>query len=192
MGAYGNTRYASKSIATGTASYILTVRSTPITGIEISGSLPGVTNYTEECEGEQTVILAAPHEYDLQITGTTDYITTCDDGAQVILAAPSVATADATEFRFVRWLIDDQPQPRGDRDIELTVTADHTVEAVYNLAGDATGDCTVGEHDLIFIRNRLGRNVSTDDDERADVNNDGHIDILDLVYARNRLGRSCD
>ena len=59
------------------------------------------------------------------------------------------------------------------------------------IPGDATLDCRVNILDLIFIRNKLNRDVTTGDNRLADVNNDGAINILDLIYVRNRLGNTC-
>ena len=56
--------------------------------------------------------------------------------------------------------------------------------------GDADGNSRVDVLDLIFLRNRLGQNVDTADNWKADVNEDGRINVLDLIYARNRLGTS--
>jgi hypothetical protein len=45
--------------------------------------------------------------------------------------------------------------------------------------------------DLIFVRNRLGADVSSGDNWQGDVNQDGKVNILDLIYVRNRLGNQC-
>jgi len=61
----------------------------------------------------------------------------------------------------------------------------------WHIPGDAGHTCIVDMPDLIFIRNHIGQTRSVGDNWRADVNDDGSIDILDLVYARNRLGDDC-
>jgi len=60
------------------------------------------------------------------------------------------------------------------------------------LDGDATGDCRVNVLDLIYVRNHLRGDVSSDPAAAlADVNNDGSVNVLDLIYVRNRLGTKC-
>ena len=51
-------------------------------------------------------------------------------------------------------------------------------------SADATGDGQVNILDMLFIRNRLGKDVNTGDNANADVNGDGIINILDLLYVR--------
>ncbi|HUU69648.1 MAG TPA: dockerin type I domain-containing protein [Planctomycetota bacterium] len=46
--------------------------------------------------------------------------------------------------------------------------------------------------DLIFIRARMGQNANTGGNHRADVTNDGMINILDLIAVRQRLNSRCD
>jgi len=59
------------------------------------------------------------------------------------------------------------------------------------LAGDVNSDCRVNILDLIFIRNRLGQDVSVGDNWMADANEDGKINILDLIKVRGRLNTTC-
>jgi len=63
--------------------------------------------------------------------------------------------------------------------------------AVYTLAEDATGDCVVNILDLIFVRNRVNRDVNSEDNWKADVNADGKISILDLIAVRNNINAKC-
>ncbi|HUS57675.1 MAG TPA: dockerin type I domain-containing protein [Planctomycetota bacterium] len=77
-----------------------------------------------------------------------------------------------------------------DHPIEHEVVEDN-LRAWPRIHGDANMDCRVNILDLIFIRNRLGRDVTTGDNWQADVNEDGRINILDLIYARNRLNTTC-
>ncbi|NQT20922.1 MAG: hypothetical protein HQ592_14540, partial [Planctomycetes bacterium] len=52
--------------------------------------------------------------------------------------------------------------------------------------------CRVNIIDLIFIRGRLGQDVHTADNWKADVNQDGLINVLDLVPVRDHIGSSCE
>jgi len=115
----------------------------------------------------------------------------CTVGEHVTLTTPLTSSPRTAEFRFVHWLVDGQPQSYGQDNLELIVLDDHIIEAVYTLSGDATGSCTVGFEDLIFIRNRLGEDPQAPGNWAADVNSDQKIDILDLVYIRNRIGTTC-
>jgi len=45
---------------------------------------------------------------------------------------------------------------------------------------------------LIYARNRLGADVESGDNSKADMNSDGRVNILDLIYIRNRLGNRCE
>jgi len=94
-------------------------------------------------------------------------------------------------YSFAFWKVNGVPQPPRQTAIEVHVEADITVEAVYDLLGDANGDCRVNILDMIFVRNRLGQNVNTGDNWRADVNLDGWINILDLIFVRNWLYTTC-
>ena len=58
--------------------------------------------------------------------------------------------------------------------------------------GDANGDCSVNVLDLIFIRDRLNRDVNIGDNRKADVNKDGSINILDLFAVRGNLNARCN
>jgi len=57
--------------------------------------------------------------------------------------------------------------------------------------GDINGDCKVNLLDLIFIRNRIGMDVSSGDNWNADANGDGKINLLDLLFVRDRLNATC-
>jgi len=79
----------------------------------------------------------------------------------------------------------------------VTVTAANagsqalTVEVQVLPTGDVNEDCRVNILDLIFIRNRLGQEVSVGDNWMADANEDGKINILDLIKVRGRLNTTC-
>ncbi|NQT20773.1 MAG: discoidin domain-containing protein, partial [Planctomycetes bacterium] len=59
------------------------------------------------------------------------------------------------------------------------------------LPGDANGDCSVNLLDIVFIGQRLGQDVRTADNWRADVTGDGRIDVMDQVLVRKHLGAEC-
>ncbi|HUU97623.1 MAG TPA: dockerin type I domain-containing protein, partial [Phycisphaerae bacterium] len=90
---------------------------------------------------------------------------------------------------FACWQINGIAEQPRQTDIQFRVEADTAVEAVYNILGDANGDCVVNVLDLIAIRNRLGS--SSADSWRGDVNLDGSVDVLDLISTRNKLGTRC-
>jgi len=195
MGAYGNTAEASKSLA---PQHVLTVRSTPVSGVSISGTRPGVTEYAVACDEGEAVSLSAPTPTTPQadpatspVGGETDYDVLCNDGDAVQLSAPTTATLGDATFAFVRWSVNGELQERGVAQQQVLIDADKTVEAIYTLLGDSTGDCLVNILDLIFIRGRMGQSVATGDNWLADTNGDGLINILDLILVRGRLGNRC-
>jgi len=105
------------------------------------------------------------------------------------VTSPSIDAGDPTS------IFSDEPEPNGGR-INMGAYGNTSYAskggASWLLPGDATFTCIVDEADLIFIRNLLGQPLQISLNWRADVNNDGCIDILDLVYARNRLGSRCE
>jgi hypothetical protein len=148
-----------------TQRWALAVSSPPIGGVEVTGDNPGTTPYTAQCDDQAEVTLQV-FPYGLLSSGGCLY-------------------------RFLWWAVDGTPQLRGEGQLTLTMDTDHTAEAVYNLFGDATGDCKVNVLDMIFVRNRLQGNVNTGDNWRADVIQDGLINILDLIQVRLLLGKKC-
>jgi len=150
--------------------HTLSVQSTPVAGISITGDRPGDTNYTASCEDNETVGLVDP-------------------GADA--DPPEYPIVNDREYVFVRWCVDGVDALRGEAFVEVTMDADHTVEACYSLRGDVTEDCAVNILDLIAIRNHLYEDVGTDDNWRYDLNDDGKINILDMVMVRNRLHSAC-
>ena len=141
----------------------LTVQSTPITGVWISGHMPGSTNYAATCHDQQLINLTAPAK----------------------------VTAAGAEYFLLRWSLDGVDQPILQPSISVTMDAAHTVLSKWNLVGDANMDCRVNVLDLILVRNRLNQPVAVGDNWKADVNGDGKINVLDLIQARNRLNSKC-
>ena len=73
-------------------------------------------------------------------------------------------------------------------DGNLNGTASVDMGAYEYLPGDPNLDGLVNILDLIFIRNRLGKDTSSvPSARRADLNNDGRVDVLDLMFARDRM-----
>jgi len=231
--------------------HTLTVQSTPITGVDITGDKPGTTDYPATCDDQEVVNLTAPPtvtvgllhydfvewtgdgipagqdiqvlmdddktvtaEYALRqhtltvqssvrdcgITGVvitgdkpgqTGYAVTCDHNEVVYLEAPLSPVVEDVELRFACWILDDVDQPLCQRNIEITMDADHTAEARYRLFADLNGDCTVSVLDLIAVRNHLYDDVATNDNCLCDLNGDGQISILDLIAVRNHLYTVC-
>ena len=141
----------------------LSVRSSPITGVNVLGDKTGKTDYAVEFEQQQSVTLSAQ---------------------------PGVVVG-IRSFPFVWWTLDGVPQPLRQANLQLTMDTDHTAVAVYNLLGDVNGDCRVNVLDLILVRNRLGQNVASGDNWKVDVNQDGATNVLDLILVRNNLNTSC-
>ena len=61
----------------------------------------------------------------------------------------------------------------------------------WKIPGDINGDCRVNVLDLILVRNKLMKSVSSGENWWADVNNDGKINVLDLIQVRNKIGTKC-
>jgi len=151
-----------------TAEYVvrtwtLSVESAPCVGVEIGGTAPGTTDYTVTRANQDIVVLAAPQK-------------PCVNGHYT---------------NFLYWVVDGGPQAEGQVSVQITMNADRTAEARYDLLGDVNGDCRVNILDLIFIRNRLSATPDLDN-SRADVNKDGTINLLDLIKVRNELGARCE
>ena len=141
----------------------LSVRSSPITGVNISGDSPGKTDYSFLFDHQQTVTLSAQQG--------------------IMIGAKS--------FQFVMWTLDGAPQPLRETDLQITMDTDRVAVAVYRLFGDANGDCRVNVLDLLQTRNRLGQRASTADNWKADFDQSGKIDVLDLILVRNQMGMKC-
>jgi len=67
----------------------------------------------------------------------------------------------------------------------------HVMESTRPIPGDANLDCTVNILDLLFVRNRINKDINSGDNWQADVNSDGKINILDLLFVRNQLHTEC-
>ena len=143
--------------------WTLRVQSRPCVGAEIEGTAPGTTDYAETRANQDVVVLTAPPK-------------PCVNGHYT---------------NFLYWVVDGEPQAEGQVSVQITMNADRTAEARYDLLGDVNGDCRVNILDLIFIRNRLSATPDLDN-SRADVNKDGTIHLLDLIKVRNELAARCE
>jgi len=106
----------------------LTVLSAPIDGAAITGDEPGTTPYAAMRADQQFVTLTAP---------------------------ATMPGGSSRTHHFLYWLVGYEPQPYGDRELQLIMDSDQTAVAVYDwrLPGDVTGDCLVNVLDMIFVRN---------------------------------------
>ena len=86
----------------------LTVQSTPITGVSITGA-PEV------------------------LGGDTNYSRAVDDNMEVILTAPAAHADGGTDYEFVRWRLDGEDQPLDQRTLSFHINADATAVAVYRI-----------------------------------------------------------
>ena len=98
-------------------------------------------------------------------TGLTPYTRTYYKPQTVTFSARMYMYLVDERFLFEHWIVNGVPRQKRLADIQVRVESDTTVEAVYKPVSD---DC------------------------RADLNNDGKVDVLDLVYVRNRLGAICE
>jgi len=143
---------------------LLSVSSSPYGGIYLSGTYGDTTPYTR--------VFFAP--------------------VDAVFSAQLRLFRGSDPYNFAYWTIGGVAQQPRQTDLHFRVEADIAIEAVYNILGDANGDCVVNVLDLIAIRNRLGKPIGSADNWKADVNLDGAVDVLDLISARNRLGTRCE
>jgi len=81
----------------------LTVKSLPISDVEIGGDVPGTTNYTASCDYAQPVTLVAP----------------------------ASVTTDKGEHPFVQWIVNGIEQPDGQATIEAAMDCTCTAIAIF-------------------------------------------------------------
>jgi len=108
--------------------HTLRVLSLPASGVDVTGDKPGTTPYAATCDDQQLVNLTAP--------------TTLPGGS-------------SRTYRFLYWIVGYEPQPYGERELQLIMDSDRTAVAIYDwrLPGDVNGDCVVNVLDMIFVRN---------------------------------------
>ena len=91
------------STTAGAGTCTLTVQSTPVTGVAITGDKAGTTNYTASCTLNSTVSLSAP----------------------------ASLTSGGVPYTFTRWTIDGTPRTDGLNPVQVQMNANHTAVAVY-------------------------------------------------------------
>ncbi|HUW31028.1 MAG TPA: WD40 repeat domain-containing protein, partial [Planctomycetota bacterium] len=84
---------------------VISVQSTPITGVAITGDFPGTTNYEIEPDGE----------------------------TPAILSAPAATSSGGRQFAFAKWLIDGTEMPAGQQAVQIQMDGSHTAVAVYHV-----------------------------------------------------------
>ena len=132
IGAYGNTDQASKS------PWVLSVDSSPMGGLGITGSAAGVTDYQRLWRHGETVSLRAPIA--VEFGGTT--------------------------YAFQQWMIDEKPSAYRMTTVQVQMDGHHAAKAIYDfpnpsaLPADVNGDCVVNILDLLEVRNKLNTRCS--------------------------------
>ena len=86
--------------------FTLTVQSSPAAGAQITGDKPGTTNYAATCDDRQMVLLTAPIEF---------------------------ATPAGVRYNFAWWTVDGSQKTAGQTTIGVTITANTTAVAAYNI-----------------------------------------------------------
>jgi len=141
----------------------LTVRSSPSYSVEVTGDRPGTTSYSALCAKDEVVSLTAPASIDVS----------------------------DTELVFACWKLDGKLQAPFQRNMQITMDADHIATMNFHLPGDISDNCSVNVLDLILLRNKLNAPVSQGNNWKADLNNDGTIDLDDLIIMTGLLGKKC-
>ena len=197
----------------------LTVLSSPIAGLSVTGTRPG----------------------------TTGYAAICDEGETVNLSALATATLAGQRCEFLYWTVDGIDGPSRQTSVAIVMDMNHAATAQYRIARTLTvlsapvlrvnvtglkpgatnyvADCedqqavqltapstvTVGSKAYPFVRwfvdgepKLVGQRdilVTMDKDHAAlaqyelplpgDINDDCIVNVLDLIYVRNRLNTRC-
>jgi hypothetical protein len=94
------------------AQHTLTVESSPMSGVVITGTPSGTANYTSQL----------------------------DHGSEVSLTAPAKFADGDAEYTFVRWLRDGRALPERQATLSFDITADTTVIAIYQARQGSSGN----------------------------------------------------
>ena len=122
--------------------WTVTVQSTPVTGVSISGT----------------------------VSGTTQYSFAVADGSLASLTAPSSFSSGGTDYDFARWQINGSDQPDGQTTVSGNVNQDVTVVAVYESAQQWTLDVEATKTGISITGNPSGTtNYSAALDDGASV-----------------------
>jgi len=107
----------------------LTVLSSPLPGVQIIGSHPGISQYAVPVERGQFVNLSASPDVNI----------------------------DGTLYYFAFWMIDGNLMLPGMTNLSFIMQGDTTVMAIYDwrVPGDYNEDGKIDLKDLVFVRNRL-------------------------------------
>ena len=134
----------------------LQVQSTPITGVDITGN-PAAAE------------------------GTTDYSVQLDDNSEVTLTAPDTFS----DYRFIRWAVNDADQPEGQTTIAFHINEDTTAEAVYAGKGDFDADGDIDDLDFAAFIEVYGLTEGDPGWEPngpiADFDDDADVDFADFM-----------
>jgi hypothetical protein len=212
--------FSAKAFKVSMKQWLLLVQSAPLSGVQITGSYPGLTNYTVSCPDQSAVRLIAPAT---AMSGPVDYEfvrwsvdgVRGDDGVvDIQMTADTLATA---EYRIVKRSLTVESLPSG-----LVITSEVAPgatpyaaplddEQLAELSAPATAsaaglllkfDCWV----LNGKKQQSGLNpltVKMDANRAAvalyryrqacsaDANEDGKVNLLDLIYVRNWMGQPC-
>jgi len=120
--------------------WTLSVESSPISGVAITGDKPGTTGYAANCEDQEIVNLTAP----LTVTDAT------------------------VRYDFVRWIVDGTDQPIGQTDVQITVDADIAATAVYAVRTHTLTVLSMPVSGVVVTGNRPGTTpyAATCDDQQ--------------------------
>ncbi|NQT19554.1 MAG: hypothetical protein HQ592_07605, partial [Planctomycetes bacterium] len=66
-----------------------------------------------------------------------------------------------------------------------------SVNLGWPIRGDADGNCIVNVLDMLIVRNAFLKSIYSDDNWKADVNNDTTVDVMDMLEVRDALKNEC-
>ena len=107
------------------------------------------------------------------------------EGTDVTLTAPETFTDGSDEDVFVRWVVNDAPQPRGQSNVTINITADTTATAVYTRRGDFDDDGDIDDLDFAAFIEVYGLSQGDPgwdpNGPIADFDDDGDVDFQDFM-----------
>ena len=160
----GSTLFEQQFVVLAAQQPTLSITSTPITGVPVTGTVEGATNFTVDCS----------------------------PGAEVTLACPPRLSVSDVAYEFLWWSIDGTRGQFRDTSATVTVDAFHAIVSVWRLVGDVNLDCVVNVIDLIAVRNSMVNGpVIPEAPKLGDVDGNGRVNVMDLIFVRNHLGTRC-